>query len=118
MNDSQAADSKATTKSSKNLIRIVLIGVLLAVVAVKVFDISARSRAQRAYDIINTKLDEGQSFSDEDVHNMLGEPTKGHKPEPKKWIDTYSYRGAFYKYSVLVHYSDRAMKLVESVEIE
>ena len=77
MTDPQAANSKATTKSNKNLIRIVLIGVLLAFVAVKVFDINARSRAQKAYDIINTKLDEGQSFSDEDVHNMLGEPTSG-----------------------------------------
>ena len=117
MSDAQPAGDGAVnaSKSNKKLIRTILIGLLLLAVAVKVFDMNARARAQKTYDTINQKLEGDQSISDEDVHNMLGQPSKGYSPEPRKWIDEYSHRGAFYDYAVLVEYSDPAMKLVEGV---
>jgi hypothetical protein len=105
-------------QSNKNLIRIVLAAILLIIVVVKFFDMSARGKAKKVYDQVTQKLEANQTISDQEVHTMLGEPSVGFSPAERKWTEKYSYRGAFYRYSVLVKYSDQAIRLVEGVAME
>jgi len=95
----------------------VLIVLLVIIVGVKFFDMSARGKAQQVYEQVTQRLDANQSISDEDVHQMLGQPSAGFAPAERKWTEKYSFRGAFYRYTVLVNYSDQALRLVEGVAV-
>ena len=103
---------------SRKTWRIVLAVGLLIAIGLKLFDMNARRRANALFQQVSAQLEQGNSLSDTEVHQLVGVPQEGYAPADKEWIDRYSYRGAFKRFDVLVKYSDKAARLLEGVQMQ